>query len=182
MSLLRIFLILVLAAVLSPADAGNTGKDDILSREQHAAIRRALLHAMPDSDTLVIPPVVPTVARIVVFTDTNCPYCALLHHRHELLSQLGIEIQYIFYPRSGPASESFDQAIAVWCSDDRLAALDRVFDKTTLPVAKCGNPVLQHYNLAREMNLLGTPAIIFADGTVRYGLPSRDDIVGLLGN
>ena len=181
MRLIPLVLMLTLAAALSAAaDSGHIEKEDRHSEAQRAANRRALLQAIPESDTLLIPASVPTVARIVVFTDTDCPYCALLHQRHELLSQLGVEIQYLFYPRSGPLSASFDQAVAVWCSNDRVAAIGRVFQGAELPVTKCTHPVMEHYELARKLNLLGTPAVISADGSVHYGLPSRDDVLDLL--
>lgn len=174
-------LILMLAVALSAGThAGHVNKDDVFSKERETAIRRALLDNIPESDTLLLPAEVPTVARIVVFTDTDCSYCALLHQKHELLLQLGIEIQYLFYPRSGPSGASYDQAVAIWCSQNRVAALGRVLQGDTLPVSECENPVLRHYNLASEMNLLGTPAVIFADGSLQYGLPSRDDILGLI--
>jgi thiol:disulfide interchange protein DsbC len=148
-----------------------------LTENRRANIRRERLQSIADDETLIVPASAPTIARIIVFTDTNCPYCLRLHQRREELSGQGIEIQYLFYPRSGPGGASFDQAVSVWCSDDRLAALERALGGSPLPRADCVNPVLQHYNLARELELKGTPAVITTDGDAQYGLYSSRDII-----
>lgn len=169
------------------ADGGLLINGDILSvaaeinltEQRRASLRRALIQGVPDDQSLILsPPVAPT-ARIVVFTDVDCSYCMALHDRHEELLQHGVEIRYFFYPRSGPASGSFDQAVAVWCAEDRLAALDRALSGTELRGTECAHPVRQHYELARELELRGTPAVIAPDGTVRYGLHAPADILAL---
>jgi len=128
-------------------------------------------------DTITIPATSPTVTHISVFTDTNCPYCMLLHRRRDELLRQGIEIEYLFYPRSGPDSASYRQAVAVWCSSDRLAALDLALAGVELPEATCDNPVREHYELARKLELRGTPAVVSADGSVTYGFPSAAKIL-----
>ena len=35
----------------------------------------------------------------------------------------GITIQYLFFPRAGKGSESYDKAVSVWCAKDRNTAL-----------------------------------------------------------
>jgi len=170
------------------ADGGLVINGDILSvatetnltENRRARIRRDRLAAIPDDETFVVPPAVPAVERITVFTDTDCPFCLRLHQQRDELSRRGIEIQYLFYPRSGRTGASFDQAVAVWCSDDRLSALDRALGGATLPRVDCANPVLRQYELARDLELKGTPAVITADGNVHYGLYSARDIVALV--
>jgi len=130
-----------------------------------------------DVETITVPATVPGVTQVLVFTDTSCPYCAALHHRRNDLLGKGIAIQYLFYPRSGPDSESFRQAVAVWCSKDRLAALELALGGVSLPEAHCDNPIAEHYELARELGLLGTPAVITRDGTVRYGVVPAEAIL-----
>ena len=167
------------------ADGGLVINGDILSiatetnltEKRRGNIRLDLLARIPMGETLVAPARRPTVARVIVFTDVNCPYCLALHRHHEELLEQGIEIQYLFYPRSGPESASFEQAVAVWCSADRLAALGRSLRGEELPAAHCDNPVRRHYELARELELKGTPAVIATDGIVKYGLYSPEDIL-----
>jgi thiol:disulfide interchange protein DsbC len=170
------------------ADGGLVINGDILSiatetnltEKRRGSIRRDLLDRVAEDETLVARPQVPTLARIIVFTDVDCPYCLALHRRHEELLQQGIEIRYFFYPRSGPESASFEQAVAVWCSSDRLAALGESLRGAGLPDADCDNPVQRHYELAKALELKGTPAVIAADGTVKYGLYSPQDILNFV--
>lgn len=167
------------------ADGGLVIHGDILSittetnltEKRRGEMRRELLDRVPDDETVIVRPSLPAVARITVFTDVDCPYCLALHRRQDELLQQGIEIRYLFYPRSGPASTSFEQAVAVWCSDDRLAALGEALRGTKLPGGHCTNPVRRHYELARKLELKGTPAIIAADGSVQHGAYSPDDIL-----
>ncbi|HSM32292.1 MAG TPA: DsbC family protein [Woeseiaceae bacterium] len=157
------------------------GTETNLTEKRRADIRRERLRSVPESETLLVPARAPAVTRVIVFTDVDCPYCLALHRRHDELLQRGVEIQYLFYPRSGPASASFDQAVAVWCSEDRLEALDRALRGENVPEADCAHPVRRHYELARALELKGTPAVITVDGTVKYGMHSAEDILELLG-
>ena len=159
--------------ILSVATATN------LTERRRASIRRELLRSIAKEEAILVPASEPVVARIFVFIDTNCPYCVSLHRGHEELRRRGIEIQYLFYPRSGPASASFKQAVAVWCSNDRLAALEDSLGGVMMPEARCPNPVRKHYDLAQQLELKGTPAVIAANGAIRYGMISADDIAEL---
>jgi thiol:disulfide interchange protein DsbC len=148
-----------------------------LTERRRAAVRRALIAAVPREQRIVVPAVEPIRARIVVFADTNCPYCLELHEQGADFAQHGIEVHYLFYPRSGPSGESFPQAVAVWCAPDRIAALGAVLGGATLPAADCDHPVMSHYELARQLDLKGTPAIVTADGDIRYGVVSAEQIL-----
>ena len=52
---------------------------------------------------------------ITVFTDIDCGYCRRLHSQIAEYNRLGIRVRYLFYPRSGPDTESWHKAEAVWC-------------------------------------------------------------------
>ena len=69
---------------------------------------------------------------ITVFTDIDCGYCRKLHRQIEEYNRLGIEVRYLFFPRSGPDTTSWFKAEHVWCADDRNSALT---------VAKAGGEV-----------------------------------------
>jgi thiol:disulfide interchange protein DsbC len=139
-----------------------------------ATSRLALLATVPPESRIVIPAAGQKLAQVVVFTDTDCPYCMKLHDMRDAIAQRGIEIQYLFYPRSGPGGDSYAQAVAVWCSADRVAALEKVLHGETLPATHCDNPVDAHYELAQKLNLRGTPAIVTPEGAVGYGVPGHD--------
>ena len=106
--------------------------------------------------------------RVTVFTDIDCGYCRKLHEQMADYNRAGISVEYLFFPRTGPGSESFEQAVAVWCADDRRAALTRAKAGTLLPHAKCTNPVASDYELGTRLGVDGTPAI-YAENGVQIG-------------
>ncbi|MCW8926971.1 MAG: DsbC family protein, partial [Xanthomonadales bacterium] len=158
-------------SLLIKGDVLSISGESNLTELRRAEIRRGLLADIPLDQRLVSPVLGQRRGVITVFVDTNCTYCMKLHHQAAELARQGIEVQYLFYPRSGQAGESFAQAVSVWCSADRLAALGAVMNGKELPVTECSNPVKGHYQLARQLELRGTPAIIYADGEVSYGVP-----------
>jgi thiol:disulfide interchange protein DsbC len=102
---------------------------------------------------------------ITVFTDVDCGYCRQFHREIAEVNALGIEVHYVFYPRTGRDSESWTKADKVWCSADRKAALTRAKLGGSLPDATCADsPVAAHYDLGHRMGLRGTPAIYSSTG------------------
>ncbi len=111
---------------------------------------------------------------ITVFTDVACRHCRRLHQGMDRLLAAGIRVRYLFYPLSGPDSNAFRRAQAVWCADDRKQALTRAFrGEQPGADADCDNPVADQYRLAADtMNLRGTPTILTEDGRfLPPGLP-----------
>ena len=103
---------------------------------------------------------------MTVFTDVDCSYCRKLHSEIAEYNRLGIRVRYVFYPRSGPGTESWRKAEAVWCSSDRQAALTLAKSGKELPVnASCGpTPVARTYALGQELGMRGTPGIFTEHG------------------
>ncbi len=177
MNILFTLMAVILMPLATYAAGSSTTTDTDLAKRTRTETLAELLLTVPPEQRIIIPAIGTALAHIVVFTDTNCPYCQQLHGLREAIARRGIEIQYIFYPRSGPSADSYSQAIAVWCSADRLAALDKVFKGETLPAADCAHPVMAHYELALKLDLKGTPAIVTPDGVIAYGVPSRELLV-----
>jgi thiol:disulfide interchange protein DsbC len=165
--------------MLIDGDILSVATETNLTERTRSVQRHRMLDEIPRGERIVLPAVAPKRAEIVVFADTNCPYCLKLHAESSRLRERGIEIQYLFYPRSGPGSASFGQAVSVWCAADRVAALGAVLAGGSLPAADCPNPVMRHYQLALELDLKGTPAILTADGGISYGVPGVDELLGV---
>jgi thiol:disulfide interchange protein DsbC len=140
-----------------------------LSEESRTDARRELMSRLPDDEVILFSPdeVKYTVS---VFTDIDCTYCRRLHSQIEQYMANGIEVRYLLYPRSGPASAAWTTSEEVWCAKDRgealtLAKLDREFES-----AKCDASAVQdHYILGQEVGLSGTPAIVLDDGELIAG-------------
>ncbi len=69
---------------------------------------------------LVFGPAEPPKHTVTVFTDVDCSLVpAACTARSPNYNKLGIRVRYMFFPRTGPDTESWAKAEAVWCSADR---------------------------------------------------------------
>jgi thiol:disulfide interchange protein DsbC len=152
---------------------------DNLTEVSEGALRRAQLDAVPRNRRIVFSPPNPKY-RITVFTDVDCGYCRKLHSQINDYMKEGISVEYLFFPRAGIGSESFNKAVSVWCAaDQRKALTDAKLDK---PIARktCTNPVTMDYALGQRIGIDGTPAIYAADGTQLGGYLSPTDMLARL--
>ncbi len=114
---------------------------------------------------------------ITIFTDIDCGYCRQFHREISQVNDLGIEVRYLFYPRTGPNTDSWDKAEKVWCSgpDLRNAALTKAKLGGEVPDAGCDvNPVSAHWDLGHEIGVSGTPSVIAGNGEVIGGYMAPD--------
>jgi thiol:disulfide interchange protein DsbC len=143
--------------------------NDNLTESRRRAARLKLLQGVPESDMLVFSPRDPK-ETITVFTDIDCGYCRKLHSEIADYNKLGIRVRYLFYPRSGPDTESWTKAVEVWCSPNRNDALTRAKRGEKLKTKPCArSPVQRHYELGQEFALSGTPAIVTSTGELLPG-------------
>jgi thiol:disulfide interchange protein DsbC len=143
---------------------------DAASRKDLTGARLAVDHkkkvdAVPLSKRIVFAPQGKPKYKITVFTDLDCGYCRKLHSQIAEYNKEGIEVDYLFFPRSGPNSPSYDKAVSVWCAKDRNGAFTAAKAGKTPTPAKCDNPVADEYNLGREVGVDGTPTIFAEDGS-----------------
>jgi thiol:disulfide interchange protein DsbC len=146
-----------------------------LTEVHRRELREKAIDAIPESEMLVFSPRDPKYT-VTVFTDVDCGYCRQLHSQIAQYNQLGIKVRYLFYPRSGPNTESWTKAEEVWCSNNRNEALTLAKRGAPLQAKVCpNNPVARHYALGRSFGLEGTPAIVAADGELIGGyMPPAD--------
>lgn len=107
--------------------------------------------------------------QVTVFTDIDCGYCRKLHQEMDAYNKAGIQIRYLFYPRAGLGSPSFDKAVSVWCADNQKKAMTQAKDGKKVAEKKCDNPIIDHMRLADLMGINGTPAMILPDGELLPG-------------
>jgi thiol:disulfide interchange protein DsbC len=135
-----------------------------LTEASRAVGRRAELQKITPSQMIVFAPAHPKYT-VTVFTDVDCGYCRKLHSQIADYNKQGIAVDYLFFPRTGIGSESYDKAVSVWCSPDRRQALTDAKKGMPLTKANCTNPVTMDYKLGERIGVDGTPAIFAADGT-----------------
>ena len=101
---------------------------------------------------------------ITVFTDVDCGYCRKLHSEVKQLTDLGIKVRYLAYPRAGPGTEDWRKMEAVWCSKDRNNAITEAKAGHEVKAPQCSAPVAKQFKLGEQMGVRGTPAIFTASG------------------
>lgn len=162
---------------LITGDMINLETGEHLTEMRRMSDRLEKLTALKDDQTIVFAPAKGADPKrvVTVFTDIDCGYCRKLHREIDDYLARGITIRYLFYPRSGPNTESFRKAEAVWCSNDRKDALTKAKQGAPLPaVPQCANPIADQYQLGLALGLRGTPMMILSDGDVVNGYLPAD--------
>ena len=108
--------------------------------------------------------------KLAIFTDPNCGFCKKLEK--ELKQIDNVTIYQFMYPILG----SEEKVRGVWCSKDRAKAWDDLMQDDIMPPAgNCVTPTEKVMALGKKLKINGTPALIFADGTINPGyLPAAE--------
>jgi len=144
-----------------------------------AVAHKAKLEEVPADKRLVFAPEKPKY-KVTVFTDIDCGYCRKLHSQMAEYNQRGIQVDYLFFPRSGASGASYDKAVSVWCNKDRKSALSAAKAGQNPGTATCDNPIAEQFQLGLNVGVDGTPSIFAPDGTHIGGYLSPDQMLGKL--
>jgi thiol:disulfide interchange protein DsbC len=144
-----------------------------LTEEKLSGVRKQAIEKLGLDKMIVFKPK-ESKYTVSIFTDIDCGYCRKLHSEIDQYMAQGITIQYLFFPRAGKGSDSYNKAVSVWCADDRKAALTAAKKGDTPPAKTCDNPVDEHMQLAEEFEVKGTPMIVTEKGNIFPGyLPAK---------
>ncbi|MDN3555377.1 DsbC family protein [Halomonas maura] len=153
-----------------------------LTEQARNAERAARLAEIPEAQRVIFRSTVEPRARLVVFTDTTCPYCRRLHEEVPRLNEMGIEVDYLAFPRAGMNSPGARQMQRVWCAANPSEAMSAAKRDDALESdADCDNPVEEQYHLGMELGVQGTPAIVLPDGRLVPGYVPAERLVAMLG-
>lgn len=119
------------------------------------------LKAVDKKDMVIYPAEGATKAIIYAFTDADCGYCRKLHSEIDDINARGVEVRYLAWPRS---QESVPKMEAIWCSEDRHAAMNQAKIGANIQAPSCVNPVQEHMALGTKLGVRGTPAIFTEAG------------------
>ena len=147
-----------------------------LTEDLRTRARLAMISAVPESQMVIFSPKNP-LYTVTVFTDVDCQYCRKLHSEMAELNRLGVRVRYMFFPRSGPNTESWRKAEVVWCSANRNEALTRAKTGAQLDMTKTcdATPVAREYALGQSIGVRGTPAMVTERGDYIAGyMPPRE--------
>lgn len=99
--------------------------------------------------------------ELAIFSDPNCPYCQQLEVELKKLDNVTL---YTFILPLKP--QSVAPSKQVYCEQDSSFAWQQLIEKGIQPKNKksCNNPVNANLELAKQLGVEGTPAIIFSNG------------------
>ena len=165
------------AQYMIEGDLFNLKTKQNITEDAKSAIRLKALNEL-GTDQMVIysPDKVKDV--ITVITDIDCPYCRRLHEEISDYMKLNVEVRYVFMPLKGAAD--MKKTISVWCSEDQQLALDIAKAGGEVEQKSCDNPIQKHLNIARDLGIRGTPAIVLEDGQLLPGYVPYDKLVAEL--
>lgn len=139
---------------------GETTPIDISAAFMADSAQQAL-KTVDKKDMIIYPAVGETKSVLYAFTDADCGYCRKMHEEMADINARGIEVRYLAWPRS---QESVPKMEAIWCSEDRIAAMDQAKMGVDVQGPSCANPVQQQVELGAALGVRGTPAVFTQAG------------------
>ncbi len=148
-----------------------------------AKARVAALAQVKPEDRIIFRPQGEVKGHIQVFTDVDCVYCRRLHNEVPELNRLGIQVDYLAFPRGGANSPAAAKMQTIWCAEgeQRKELLSKAKNGEALKPASCDNPVLEQFALGQKLGVTGTPAIVFDDGRLLPGYLPAARLAQMLG-
>lgn len=155
-------------------------KREDLTEPRLAEARLRAISKLGDDQMIVFAPDEEVRHTVTVFTDIDCGYCRKLHQEMDGYNDEGIRIRYLFYPRAGKGSPSYEKAVSVWCADDRRAAMTAAKAGEKIPSKDCATPIDQHVALGQSLAIRGTPALLLDSGDLVPGYVEPKRLAALL--
>lgn len=149
-------------------------------KDKQAIAALAELEALPESEMIIMGD--PDGQRfITVFTDTDCGWCQKFHQDIAVLAEGGLKVRYILWPGAGLNSASYDEAVSVWCADDRGKAITTAKNREQVAPKVCDNPIKEHYALGFRLGVQGTPFVMLDTGEVLGGYLPPERLLSVAG-
>ncbi len=153
-----------------------------LTAQAQAKVRKAAL-AKVSASSMIVYPAENEKRTISVFTDIDCPYCKRLHKEIPKLNKAGVTVRYLAFPRAGiqkrtgELTESYKTMASVWCAKDPAKTMDDAMVGLPPEEKMCDNPIKDHLISAQELEINGTPNIIFDNGNIVPGFAPAHEIL-----
>jgi len=114
--------------------------------------------------------------KLYVFTDPQCHFCFQLHE--ELKQIKDLQIFFFLYPLT-PAS--YEKAKAIWCSQDKVKALEETYQGKELRSPSCPtSPIDKNMEFGKRLLVESTPTLLFQNGKMMEGYAASDTLENLL--
>lgn len=143
-------------------------------------LRKTAINQLDKSEFITFQPK-NVLHSVFVFTDVDCGYCRQFHKQITDYLELGIQINYLAFPREGLDSNSFNKTVSAWCSSEPNKAITELKLGYEIEEKNCpNNPVEKHFNLGNSLGVSGTPSIITSGGRLIPGYLPPKDLIELL--
>ena len=139
----------------------GAGEPVDISAKLMATGAKEALEAVDKKDMIIYPAKGETKSVVYAFTDADCGYCRKLHSEMADINARGIEVRYLAWPRS---EQTVPKMNAIWCSEDRKAAMDQAKMGADVRAPNCSTPVEEQLLLGKQLGVRGTPAIYTTSG------------------
>ncbi|MDD4914181.1 MAG: DsbC family protein [Methylococcales bacterium] len=150
-----------------------------LTETKLAEVRKSALDNLGTGKMIVFKPQT-SKYTVSVFTDIDCGYCRKLHSEMDQYLAEGITVRYLFFPRAGKGSDSYNKAISVWCATDRNKALTAAKKNEGLEIKTCENPIDEQMQLGEDFGMSGTPMIVTEKGNILPGYVPAGKLASIL--
>jgi len=150
-----------------------------LTRQKQGSITLAAIDKLGE-DQMIIFGDAGSPHTLTIFTDVDCPYCAMMHKEVPKLNEAGIRVRYLLYPRAGLQSPTYRKSVSVWCADDPHKAIGLAKEGKSIPARSCDNPVQKHMKLGELVGVSGTPTLVLDDGRVLPGYLPADKLIPII--
>ena len=148
-----------------------------LTASRRNSARAKALAAASESNMVVFGPANAKMT-VTVFTDIDCGFCRKFHNQIAEVNKAGVRVRYMFFPRTGPGTESWTKAEQVWCAADRREALTRAKKGETVKGKACGDAAIKsQYEMGSDLGVEGTPAIFTQNGDYIGGYLTPAELV-----
>ncbi len=152
-----------------------------ISEQRRGTLQLSLIGEVPEEQMLVFNNENKDAERwITVFTDTDCGFCQKLHREIDTITEADIKVRYLLFPRAGIDSNSSRELQSVWCADDQQEAMTIAKTGGTVEPATCENPIQSHMDLARQVELRGTPLIYLDSGAKVPGYRPASELIQMI--
>ncbi len=114
--------------------------------------------------------------KLYVFTDPQCHFCSQLHEELKLVKDL--QVYFFLFPLN---PTSYEKAKSIWCSQDRLKALEETYQGKESGPSSCNvNAIDKNLEFGKRLLITSTPTLLFQSGKVVEGYLLPDALENLL--
>ncbi len=114
--------------------------------------------------------------KLYVFTDPQCHFCSQLHEELKLVKDL--QAFFFLFPLN---ATSYEKAKSIWCSQNRLKALEESYHGKDPGPSSCNASVIdRNLELGKHLLITSAPTLLFQSGKVIEGYLLPDALENLL--